>query len=197
MHTNRLTFLQGADGQGCREAAKQGQRALSFSKTEAEPQSVRFRGPHAIYDILFPWREDFFPCSGWFVFLDGTTQSRRCPRSSFCSYTYLKFDVKESKTRVITRTCYTVVRSSIQPQPIPTPSFHSLATNLAAHTCTFIIAPLFYWATPPPSLNISDSSPAAQVWKVVNQVWEELTSGIQYHNFFSATLVLFVRGYKC
>lgn len=174
---------------GCREAAKQGQRASWLSETETEPQSLRFRGPRAICGILFSWREDTCPCCGRFAFLDSTTQSRRPPRSCFCSYVFSKLDVKESQTRAITRTCCTMERRSLQPQPIPTPCFHPLPTNLAAHTYKFIIAPLFYWAMQPPGLNFSNSAPAAQVWKVVNQVREQLTSGIQYHNLFPATSV--------
>lgn len=45
VRTNRLMVPQGADGCGCREVAKQGQRASWFSKTETEPQSLRLSGP--------------------------------------------------------------------------------------------------------------------------------------------------------
>jgi len=74
---------------------------LWFSETESEPQTLRFRGPYAICDFLFPWRAVLFPWYGRSVFADGTTQSRRAPRSSVC-ITHIQNNIKESIPRAIT-----------------------------------------------------------------------------------------------
>lgn len=166
-HVHQQMLLQGADGQRCWEAAKWGQMGFWFSKRESEPQTLRFRGSYVICDFLFPWRAVFFPWYGRSVFVDGTTQSRRAPRSSVCIM-HIQNNTEESKPRAITALLHT---GKSQPSTLANcystsscPSYKRGHT----HTWKFIITiPTSYGAMQSLSLSICGSSTG------YNHIWAQ------------------------